>query len=49
MPPLTTPPPPTRPTFRSAATISSQPTVYSRVEPIVPQYKGPIITVFVGK
>lgn len=35
--------------YRNSATISSQPTVYQRQPDPVPQFKGPIITVFVGK
>lgn len=44
------PPPPHVPrgVYRNSATISSQPTVYQRPPDPVPQFKGPIITVFVG-
>jgi len=34
--------------FRNSATISSQPTVYHRPPEPQPQFRGPIITVFVG-
>ncbi|TMW46950.1 hypothetical protein DOY81_007971 [Sarcophaga bullata] len=47
MGPMVNPPPHTR-YNRNSATISSQPTVYQRPPDPVPQFKGPIITVFVG-
>lgn len=48
MGPMGNPPPHSR-GYRNSATISSQPTVYQRAPDPVPQFKGPIITVFVGK
>lgn len=43
MPPI----PPPR-SYRNSATISSQPTVYHRPPEPQPQFRGPVITVFVG-
>lgn len=42
------PPAPSVRNYRGTATISSQPTVYQRIPDPVPQFRGPIITVFVG-
>lgn len=47
-PPHMMPPIPSARNYRSSATISSQPTVYQRIPDPVPQFRGPIITVFVG-
>lgn len=51
LPPMTTPPP--RTNYRSGPTINQRPQMYVRAPlenniPVVPQYDGPIITVFVG-
>ncbi|XP_037049095.1 RNA-binding protein 25 isoform X2 [Bradysia coprophila] len=45
---MSTPPP--RATYRAGPTINQRPQMYMRppAEPVVPQYEGPIITVFVG-
>lgn len=45
---MSTPPP--RATYRAGPTINQRPQMYMRppAEPVIPQYEGPIITVFVG-
>lgn len=52
LPSMATPPPPPRTTYRAGPTINQRPQMYVRPPTdvvAVPQYEGPIITVFCGK